>query len=1034
MDTDTSLSIPTSLRRGMSENVPDRILKRYASLKSIAETSTFGQLDDCVVLDTECTGVSFKHDNLTQIAAARVRSGKIVDWFITFVNPGMPIPPEIVRLTHIHDKDVADAPDAEQATAELVKFVGNDDVIAHNATFDETFCTKPKNGKSLANNTWIDSLDVARIVLPRMKSHRLIDLTKAFDVVNSTHRADADVRSLVAVYRIMLAGITQMPYDLLLYIANLAPENDWPSGKVFQVFAGMRSVSEGHTKLTSGDSHTLNLHFLRTHTLKDETLVKRHDAEQLLQDPIHGLHFVSDEEISDEFGKDGIAGRMYKNYEPRPEQIQMATAINDAFSQSKNLAVEAGTGVGKSLAYLVPALKTARANNITVGIATKTNALLDQLANHELPAMKQAGADVDYSVLKGTQHYICLLALEQLVKNGAQIVVEDNKHSVCTAAALAGLVSFVEQSTYEDIDALNWDRRAIPRRAVTIKGENCLKNRCPYFGKECYAYGARSRAESSDILITNQTLLFCDIKADGGILPPIRYWIIDEAHGAEDEARRAFSKKIDVHELQRLVNNLAGLGNRDTLSRLQRRIAKEHPTMSEQDIDAIAHELDDVVQSSEVKDVKESQNESPSADIQAAGGDVLIQANIEKAHLFAESFKQKFLVFAHMIRDLQVFKSQGSRRYSQQDIWINEQTRSDAEFQKFVQVAKDMCDEAERLLKPLSNLVSLLDEEKHVANLQREIAICVSTLKDLVTNADIILFHPTHAYAYSAHLNKSDHGRDYLEAQMLYIGQELNETLYAHTHSVVYTSATLTTNRDFRVFGQAMGLNQGEDSQSNLIQIPSSYDFDHHMTVYVITDSPEPGQKEYVQQLSQFLSKVHIVQNGATLTLFTNRREMEKCFDQVDPVAEDHGLHLVCQKYGIARKNLRDQFIQDEHLSLFALKSFWEGFDAPGATLKSVVIPKLPFTSPTDPLYQELNASQGNAWFSYTLPRSIIEIKQAAGRLIRSSTDTGNLILYDRRITTRRYGKQFVASLPSTNVKMMTAEEALRDIASRMEK
>jgi len=999
-------SIPAYLRAAIHENAPDRIVNRYASLKQIAADSDFGELDNCIVLDTECTGVSFKHDNLTQIAAARVRNGKIADWFITFVNPGKPIPEEIVRLTHIHDEDVADAPNPEDATAQLVEFVGDDDVIAHNANFDKTFCTKAKSGAPLQQNVWIDSLDVARIALPQMKSHRLIDLTKAFDVVASTHRADADVRSLAAVYRIMLAAITQMPEEVVHYIANLASVEEWPAGKVFKHF-------------DSPTSNPFSLRLLRAQNIHTQNLTNRVDAEQLSRNPQAGLHFASNDEIADEFEKDGLAGRMYPHYEARPEQVQMAQEVNSAFANSTNLAVEAGTGVGKSLAYLVPAIKTAKKNNITVGVATKTNALLDQLANHELPAIKRAGVDIDYSVLKGTQHYLCLLELEQLVKKGAQIKIEDNR-SVSTAPALAGLVSFVDQSDYEDIDALNWDRRAIPRYEVSIKGENCLHNRCPYFGKDCYVYGARQRAEASDILVTNQTLLFCDLKTDGGILPPIRYWVIDEAHGAEDEARRAFSKKIDINELLRLSRNIAGSGNTDLFGKIERALVGS-VSIPEEDIPSLAVEDSDT----------EGSNNSDSQ--VAKSGDTLVRANVTKARATSIKFSEALQVFAANIRKLSIFGDQGSKNYSQQDIWINEEMRAHSVFQEFVESGKHMCEAAERLLKPATNLVSLLDQAKGAANLQRELAICVSSLKDLLDNCEIILFHPTNTYAYSVHLNKNDHARDYLEAQMLNVGHELNETLYAHTHSVVFTSATLTTNQDFDAFNHAMGLNEDEESSSKSVQIPSGYDFDHNMTVYVITDAPAPNTRGYIGDLSDFLSRLHIAQNGATLTLFTNRREMEKCFETVEPVVSDNGLHVVCQKYGLSIKGLRDQFIEDEHLSLFALKSFWEGFDAPGATLKTVVIPKLPFTRPTDPLYRELNANSGNAWSEYTLPRSIIEIKQAAGRLIRSSVDTGNLVLYDRRITDKWYGKIFIASLPSKNVKKVTAREAIDDIASHTE-
>ena len=220
------------------DGVPQRIVERYKSLPSIAADANFGPFDtNIVVLDTETTGVSFKHDELTQIAAARMEKGDVVDWFVTFVNPGQPIPEDVVHLTHIHDEDVADAPSPQEALAALVEFVGDATIVAHNANFDRTFTTRHPEGYPLLENLWVDSLDLARIALPRMKSHRLIDLVKAFGAPVSTHRADDDVAATCALFRILLAAVSQMPPMLVEKIASLSPVEEWQTGAVFQYFA-----------------------------------------------------------------------------------------------------------------------------------------------------------------------------------------------------------------------------------------------------------------------------------------------------------------------------------------------------------------------------------------------------------------------------------------------------------------------------------------------------------------------------------------------------------------------------------------------------------------------------------------------------------------------------------------------------------------------------------------------------------------------------------------------------------------------------
>ena len=212
----------------ISDGTPQAIVDRYASLADASKESDYGELDrDIVVIDTETTGFSFNHDELTQIAAARMDKGEIVDWFVTFVNPGKPIPEDVAHLTNIHDEDVADAPSPEEALAQLAEFVGDSKLVAHNAAFDRTFTTRHPSGYPLLENTWLDSLDLARIALPRLKSHRLIDLVRTFGAPVSTHRADDDVAATCAVFRILLAAVDAMPKPLVAKIASLATPEQW---------------------------------------------------------------------------------------------------------------------------------------------------------------------------------------------------------------------------------------------------------------------------------------------------------------------------------------------------------------------------------------------------------------------------------------------------------------------------------------------------------------------------------------------------------------------------------------------------------------------------------------------------------------------------------------------------------------------------------------------------------------------------------------------------------------------------------------
>ena len=185
------------------------------------------------------------------------------------------------------------------------------------------------------------------------------------------------------------------------------------------------------------------------------------------------------------------------------------------------------------------------------------------------------------------------------------------------------------------------------------------------------------------------------------------------------------------------------------------------------------------------------------------------------------------------------------------------------------------------------------------------------------------------------------------------------------------------------------------------------------MAVLTVRDMPEPNAPDYLDALEDLLYDVHVAMGGSVLTLFTNRRDMETVYAGLQPRLAAEGLELCCQERGSSPRRLRESFIADERQSLLALRSFWEGFDASGDTLRCVVIPKLPFASPRDPIVRERDLREDRSWWRYSLPEAVLTVKQAAGRLIRTNTDTGVLVLADSRLVTKRYGRQFVDSMPS---------------------
>lgn len=987
--------VPACLLNNIMEGTCDQVVERYALLKEAAARADFGPFDhDVVVVDTETTGFSFVHDELIQIAAARMDGGKVVDWYVTYVNPGKPIPDEIVHLTGITDQDVAGAPLPDDALRGLAEFVGSSYVVAHNVGFDYTFCTKHPGGYPLKDVVWVDSLDLSRIALPRMKSHRLLDLVRAFDAPVSTHRADDDVEATCVVFRVLLAAVDAMPFALIKEIAALAPAHEWPTGVVFEYFArvkeeqGLLSPDE---KVRDQVTRRFSLQDLRKARVSTSLRSARTDADVLVGEEGPGLAVPSRDQVAAAFAPDGLVGSLYSDFEQRPEQVTMACAVRDAFEKGENLVVEAGTGVGKSMAYLVPSVLMAMKNKIAVGVATKTNALLDQLVYHELPMLKQSLPNLTYAPLKGFSHYPCLRKVQNLIGEGAKMKEVAGKE--CSQApALAGLVSYIEQTTYDDVDGLKIDFRSVPRWSFTTTSHDCMRRKCPFFGTSCFVHGARRRAEEADIVVTNHSLLFCDQVVDGGLLPTARHWVIDEAHNAESEARSAFSLSVSAEELLYLSNRLASEeASRNPFVRTERRVM-------------------------------------PSGTGEGAN---LLYALTSKAKAAGAEFAGNAREFARHMKDMLYFdQSKSGKGYEYVDLWMNDQVRSSATFATVASYGRSMLESADKLILASQNLIAYLDEIESAADVQRDVASMTMRVKEVVKASEVVLGPSSDAYAYASHLSrKKDRVAERLDALVVSVAPALRDMLYARTQSVVFASATVTVGSSFSAFQTAMGLESTPEKPTKTLELGSSFDFDNNMTIYVPTDMPEPNELSYLPALETFLIRAHIALEGSMLTLFTNRKEMERCFDGVQPHLKEHDLRVICQKWGVSAKGLRDEFLANEHLSLFALKSFWEGFDAPGATLKGVVIPKLPFARPTDPLSCERAARDSAAWRKYVLPAAVIEMKQAAGRLIRKADDTGALILADNRLISKGYGKTVLSSMPSKNIRFLTCEQIVQELA-----
>lgn len=927
---------------------PGFVIEQYATLAERAKNRSFGLIeDDVIVLDTETTGLSCAENELIEISAARLRGREVVDRFDTFVHPNGLIPPEITELTSIINADVAHAPRAEEAVAALEEFVQGCPVIAHNATFDRSFIESVKGGVRVSD-IWIDSLALSRIALPRLSSHKLATMAELFGCAAVSHRASDDVEALCGVWRILLCALMDLPGGLMRLLADMHPDVRWPYRPIFSFLAGERQ------------GETFSLEAARAQVMQADAEPDHIDADEL-----PGLTMPRRDEIELRYAPGGLVNDMYASYEPRAEQIVMASEVRDAFATSTHRVIEAGTGVGKSIAYLVPAAEAAKRNKITVGIATKSNNLTDQLMYQELPKLaRELDGGLSFCALKGFDHYPCLLKLESLAA-GREITT--NRDPADTLTAIAVLYAFACQSPTGDLDSLGIRWRSVNRADLTTSSRECARGNCRFFNRGCFVRCARRRAAKADIVVTNHSLLFRNVAADGKILPPIRHWIIDEAHSVEKEARRQWALSVSADESRMVFERLGGAQS-GALGRLTHALASS---------DAATLFLG----------------------LGAKAASSASRASLAMAELF------------EAVRELS--RNGKADGYADANIWIGPELRAHRGWEYFEPTARTAIDALDEAGKNLSSLAESVGAENpemviEVADGARRIKEMKSTLSLIVEGAD-------EHYVYSLQVNKARRaGGEALTAERMDIGEALAEQWLPEMHSVVFTSATVTVSNSFDHFNHSVGLDRLPKGSFSCVQLESSYNFQENMAVVVAGDIPDPRDRDaYLAAMENLLVDVHMAMGGSTLTLFTNRRDMEDLYGRVEPRLSRQGLELACQLRGTSVKRLRDRFLSEESSSLFALKAFWEGFDASGATLRCVVIPKLPFANPTEPLSCERNVREERAWAKYSLPDAVLEVKQAAGRLIRTSTDRGVLVLADSRLLSKGYGKKFLSSLPS---------------------
>lgn len=678
------------------------------------------------------------------------------------------------------------------------------------------------------------------------------------------------------------------------------------------------------------------------------------------------LKKIDAEDAAFYLSKDGPLAKKTESYEERPSQIELLKEISMAFNENKIGVFEAGTGVGKSYAYLIPSILWADSNKERVVLSTGTINLQQQLFEKDIPAaQKITGKKVKSVLLKGRQNYLCFRRLNDAVSEPS-LFDEDNE-------IIGRIDEWAKNSETGNKTDLSFNPPESVWNRVNSESDACMGGRCPYREK-CFVMKVRKDAADANLIVVNHHLLFADIESrmngagyeDTAVLPPYKRVVFDEAHGIEDSATSFFSESFTKFKILKQVNLLYRQWRGTRTGFLVQSAAVSAAEDFTEKADEAVEKIKEALTLLDQDSVLLLENEY----------------NARVRHANSEVFSGIFSGISRLHSAIGVFY----------DLAVDVIEKIDEKDEDIPAVW-----EAKTVLRRLESYVVLCNDfchwEEHEDKVfwMQKVRIPPKTPGDEATL--FVQFYQT----------------------PLDIAPMMNKGVFEPLDTVVCTSATIRTENNFGYWMRRTGVSFVDRERVSCCHFESPFPYRTNVLFAVPNDAPFPDSQYYQSYVESTVSRLILAAGGRTLVLFTSYDSLKYTYNATRPQLMDKGITMLRQGDD-DRFRLLENFKEDTQSVLFATDSFWEGVDVPGDSLSQVIIVKLPFAVPNDPVFaarsEDLEKKGGNPFMQLSVPQAVIKFRQGFGRLVRRGDDRGVIVVLDRRIVEKRYGKMFTTSVP----------------------